>query len=234
MAGWNVLISLGLAGLSAWRAAPRRGDRATMTEPAHPARPGPGAPRPRGWPRSCASTTRASWAPCTSTAASGRCSAPADGHDGRLDSIQEMGAGGRAPGRLRPAADRARVRPTLLAPALAGGRLRPGRGTALIGEKAVHACTEAVETVIERPLRRPDRRGGATRAGPGRRPGALPRGGDGPRRRGGGPRARARRPAYPVLVGRDPRRLPRGDQDRGEDLSLSRMPRGARAYAERP
>ncbi len=42
-----------------------------------------------------------------------------------------------------------RVRPTLMAPLwrLAGFTL--GVGTALMGEKAAHACTEAVETVIE-------------------------------------------------------------------------------------
>ena len=42
-----------------------------------------------------------------------------------------------------------RVRPTALAPVwrLAGFAL--GVGTALLGEKAAHACTEAVETVIE-------------------------------------------------------------------------------------
>ena len=41
-----------------------------------------------------------------------------------------------------------RVRPTLMAPLwrLAGFTL--GAGTALMGEKAAHACTEAVETVI--------------------------------------------------------------------------------------
>jgi ubiquinone biosynthesis monooxygenase Coq7 len=41
------------------------------------------------------------------------------------------------------------VRPTALAPVwrLAGFAL--GAGSALLGEKAVHACTEAVETVIE-------------------------------------------------------------------------------------
>lgn len=42
-----------------------------------------------------------------------------------------------------------RVRPTALAPVwrLAGFAL--GAGTALLGQKAAHACTEAVETVIE-------------------------------------------------------------------------------------
>ncbi|HEX7947259.1 MAG TPA: demethoxyubiquinone hydroxylase family protein, partial [Phenylobacterium sp.] len=41
------------------------------------------------------------------------------------------------------------VRPTAFAPVwrLAGFAL--GAGTALLGEKAAHACTEAVETVIE-------------------------------------------------------------------------------------
>ena len=42
-----------------------------------------------------------------------------------------------------------RVRPTLMTPVwrLAGFAL--GAGTALLGERAAHACTEAVETVIE-------------------------------------------------------------------------------------
>ncbi|RYF89800.1 MAG: demethoxyubiquinone hydroxylase family protein, partial [Caulobacteraceae bacterium] len=41
------------------------------------------------------------------------------------------------------------VRPTVMSPVwrLAGFAL--GAGTALLGEKAAHACTEAVETVIE-------------------------------------------------------------------------------------
>jgi ubiquinone biosynthesis monooxygenase Coq7 len=42
-----------------------------------------------------------------------------------------------------------RVRPTLLAPAWRVGGFALGAATALIGEKAAHACTEAVETVIE-------------------------------------------------------------------------------------
>ena len=45
-------------------------------------------------------------------------------------------------------ADR-RVRPTLLAPLWRAAGLTLGVGTALMGEKAVHACTEAVESVIE-------------------------------------------------------------------------------------
>jgi ubiquinone biosynthesis monooxygenase Coq7 len=42
-----------------------------------------------------------------------------------------------------------RVRPTLMAPLWRVAGFALGAGTALIGEKAVHACTEAVESVIE-------------------------------------------------------------------------------------
>jgi 3-demethoxyubiquinol 3-hydroxylase len=42
-----------------------------------------------------------------------------------------------------------RVRPTLLAPLWRAGGFAMGAVTALMGEKAAHACTEAVETVIE-------------------------------------------------------------------------------------
>jgi ubiquinone biosynthesis monooxygenase Coq7 len=42
-----------------------------------------------------------------------------------------------------------RVRPTLLAPVWRMAGFAVGAGTALMGEKAAHACTEAVETVIE-------------------------------------------------------------------------------------
>jgi ubiquinone biosynthesis monooxygenase Coq7 len=40
------------------------------------------------------------------------------------------------------------VRPTLLAPLWRAAGFTLGAGTALLGEKAAHACTEAVETVI--------------------------------------------------------------------------------------
>ena len=40
------------------------------------------------------------------------------------------------------------VRPTLLAPLWRAAGFALGAGTALLGEKAAHACTEAVETVI--------------------------------------------------------------------------------------
>lgn len=43
-----------------------------------------------------------------------------------------------------------RVRPSLLAPVWRGAGFALGAATALLGEKAAHACTEAVETVIER------------------------------------------------------------------------------------
>src|SRR5262245_52682272 len=41
------------------------------------------------------------------------------------------------------------VRPTLMAPIWRAAGFALGAGTALLGEKAAHACTEAVETVIE-------------------------------------------------------------------------------------
>ena len=41
------------------------------------------------------------------------------------------------------------VRPTLMAPVWRAAAFTLGVGTALIGEKAAHACTEAVESVIE-------------------------------------------------------------------------------------
>jgi ubiquinone biosynthesis monooxygenase Coq7 len=42
-----------------------------------------------------------------------------------------------------------RVRPTLLAPLWRAAGFALGAGTALMGEKAAHACTDAVESVIE-------------------------------------------------------------------------------------
>lgn len=42
-----------------------------------------------------------------------------------------------------------RVRPTLMAPIWRAAGFVLGAGTALMGDKAAHACTEAVETVIE-------------------------------------------------------------------------------------
>ena len=43
-----------------------------------------------------------------------------------------------------------RVRPSLLTPLWRAAGLALGAGAALLGEKAAHACTEAVESVIER------------------------------------------------------------------------------------
>ncbi|MFY8141556.1 MAG: demethoxyubiquinone hydroxylase family protein, partial [Caulobacter sp.] len=42
-----------------------------------------------------------------------------------------------------------RVRPTLMAPLWRAAGFMLGAGTALMGDKAAHACTEAVESVIE-------------------------------------------------------------------------------------
>lgn len=41
------------------------------------------------------------------------------------------------------------VRPTLMSPVWRAAAFALGAGTALMGDKAAHACTEAVETVIE-------------------------------------------------------------------------------------
>jgi ubiquinone biosynthesis monooxygenase Coq7 len=43
-----------------------------------------------------------------------------------------------------------RARPTLLAPLWRAAGFALGAGTALLGEKAAHACTDAVESVIEK------------------------------------------------------------------------------------
>jgi len=43
----------------------------------------------------------------------------------------------------------ARVRPTLMAPVWRAAGFAVGAATALMGERAAHACTEAVESVIE-------------------------------------------------------------------------------------
>lgn len=44
---------------------------------------------------------------------------------------------------------RERIRPTLMSPIWKAAGFTLGATTALLGEKAAHACTEAVETVIE-------------------------------------------------------------------------------------
>ena len=51
--------------------------------------------------------------------------------------------------RLETLVTERRIRPTLLAPLWRAAGYALGAGTALIGESAAHACTEAVETVIE-------------------------------------------------------------------------------------
>lgn len=42
-----------------------------------------------------------------------------------------------------------RIRPTLLAPVWRAAAFALGAGTALLGERSAHACTDAVESVIE-------------------------------------------------------------------------------------
>jgi len=74
----------------------------------------------------------------------------ARGHEriaGQLEAMEDHEAAHLA--RFDALVNERRVRPTALAPLwrLAGFAL--GAGTALMGDKAAHACTEAVETVIE-------------------------------------------------------------------------------------
>ena len=109
------------------------------------------------------------------------------------------------------------VRPTALAPVWRLAAFALGAGTALMGDKAAHACTEAVENVIEEhyadqiaelQTRDPDA---------GRRALDLPRRGDRPPRScGGGGRACGARLRVPV--GGDRRWLPRSHQDQRETL----------------
>lgn len=81
---------------------------------------------------------------------------------GQLAVFQRRPGSERIAGQLREMADqeaahlaafdgvlaKGRVRPTLLSPFWNAAGFALGAATALIGEKAAHACTEAVETVI--------------------------------------------------------------------------------------
>ena len=60
------------------------------------------------------------------------------------------------------------VRPTAMAPIWLRAAAFAGAGTALMGDKAAHACTEAVENVIRRALCRRGRRDCRARPGSGR------------------------------------------------------------------
>ena len=72
------------------------------------------------------------------------------GHEAVADRMGELEAHeARHLARFEALLSERRVRPTLLAPVWRAAGFALGAGTALMGEKAVHACTEAVETVIE-------------------------------------------------------------------------------------
>jgi ubiquinone biosynthesis monooxygenase Coq7 len=65
----------------------------------------------------------------------------------KLESMEAHEAGHLA--RFDELLTRRRVRPTLLAPVWRAAGFALGAGTALMGEKTAHACTDAVESVIE-------------------------------------------------------------------------------------
>jgi ubiquinone biosynthesis monooxygenase Coq7 len=66
---------------------------------------------------------------------------------GRLQRMQDEEA--RHLARFEALLNETRTRPTLLAPICRASAFALGVGTALLGERAAHACTDAVESVIE-------------------------------------------------------------------------------------
>ena len=74
----------------------------------------------------------------------------AKGHERTAETLKEMeGHEAVHLARFDALLNEKRVRPTLMAPLWRAAAFTLGAGTALIGDKAAHACTEAVETVIE-------------------------------------------------------------------------------------
>jgi len=74
----------------------------------------------------------------------------AAGHEATAGQLAEMEAQEAAHlARFERLLTERRVRPTALAPVWRAAAYALGAGTALMGDKAAHACTEAVETVIE-------------------------------------------------------------------------------------
>lgn len=73
------------------------------------------------------------------------------GHEGVAADMAEMQAQEAVHlGRFNALLNAERVRPTVMTPIWRLAALGLGAGTALMGEKAAHACTEAVEDVIEK------------------------------------------------------------------------------------
>jgi ubiquinone biosynthesis monooxygenase Coq7 len=74
----------------------------------------------------------------------------APGRERIADQLQEMEGHEQVHlGRFNELLGERGVRPTLMSPVWRAAAFALGAGTALLGEKAAHACTEAVETVIE-------------------------------------------------------------------------------------
>jgi ubiquinone biosynthesis monooxygenase Coq7 len=137
--------------------------------------------------------------PCTSIAASGRCSprpAASERISGQLADMEAHEAEHLA--RFDALLNDRQVRPTLMAPLWRAAGFALGAGTALLGEKAAHACTEAVENVIEDHYAGQIAELAHARAGTGRRAFQVPRRGAGPPRPGGG-RGRPRSPGLRLL-----------------------------------
>jgi ubiquinone biosynthesis monooxygenase Coq7 len=76
--------------------------------------------------------------------------AAAMGHEAITEQLARMeGHEARHLARFDALLTESRTRPTLLAPLCRAAGFALGAGTALLGEKAAHACTDAVESVIE-------------------------------------------------------------------------------------
>ncbi len=74
----------------------------------------------------------------------------ARGHEAISEQLERMeGHEARHLARFDTLLNETRTRPTLLAPLWRAAGFVLGAGTALLGEKAAHACTDAVESVIE-------------------------------------------------------------------------------------
>ncbi len=74
----------------------------------------------------------------------------ASGHEAISEQLERMESHeSRHLARFDALLNETRTRPTLLAPLWRAAGFALGAGTALLGEKAAHACTDAVETVIE-------------------------------------------------------------------------------------
>ena len=217
MAGWNFVASVGLVLAQPGRR--RCARKRPPHEPSAPARPGVGAAKARldemlrvdhagelaagAIYRGQRAVLRASRTAGRTLAEIADMEAQEDEHLARFDAILIE----------------RRVRPSLLAPLWRAAGFGLGAATALIGESAAHACTEAVETRDRGPLRRPDRRDRERRAGAGRRADRASATTSWPTATSPSPAGAHDAPGLSAADRRDPRRLPRGDPHRREGLS---------------